>query len=85
MYTEIKENNVEIGARTHLKPHTINHLESDINYTCIYYLNGKNRVISYTLGKVHAKLSSNLFIRSCVVNLDFIERKSLPNHLVAGR
>ncbi|MER0442829.1 LytTR family DNA-binding domain-containing protein [Emticicia sp. W12TSBA100-4] len=54
-------------------------LESRINYTLVYYKNGKTELLSYTLKKVEAQLAStkSTFLRihrSFLVNQEHIKR-----------
>lgn len=68
---------IQIGARTFVEHSAVTHLESEINYTLIHQSNGERQILSYTLGKVHAKLPQN-FIRinrGCVVNLNFFQKR----------
>jgi DNA-binding LytR/AlgR family response regulator len=68
---------IQIGARTYVEPENITHLESDINYTLVHLNNGKQQILSYTLGKVHASLPVD-FIRvnrGIVVNLHYLKKQ----------
>lgn len=67
---------IQIGARTSVEPARITYLESDINYTLIHKSNGGRRTLSYTLGKIHAKLPAGFvrISRGCVVNLNFVQK-----------
>ncbi len=69
---------IQIGARTFVEPSAVTHIESEINYTLIHQNNGGRQILSYTLGKVHAKLPAE-FIRinrGCVVNLNFLKKRT---------
>jgi len=68
---------IQIGARTFVEPSVVTHLESEINYTLVHQSNGKRQILSYTLGKVHAKLPAGFvrIHRGCVVNLKFFKKR----------
>ncbi len=51
------ENNIQIGARTFVRIDKVLYLESDINYTSVYYQDGSKQVLSYTLKKVFSFLA----------------------------
>lgn len=68
---------IQIGARTFVEPENITRLESDINYTLVHLKNGQQRVLSYTLGKVHAFLPLG-FVRvnrGNVINLHYLKKQ----------
>lgn len=55
---------------------SITHLEGDINYTTIYFSDGKSKVSSYTLKRFEKLLSENAnFLRthkSYIINRNFV-------------
>jgi DNA-binding LytR/AlgR family response regulator len=80
-YIEIEASNrrlhVHIGSRRFVKPEEVQHLESDINYTIIWLIDGKKILSSTTLKKIESRLMPfKNFVRvnkSLIVNLDFVE------------
>ncbi len=69
---------VHVGSRKYLAPHEMIHLESDLNYTVIYLIDGKKIVSSTTLKIIESRLTPfKNFIRinrQSLVNIDLVTR-----------
>jgi DNA-binding LytR/AlgR family response regulator len=69
------ENLVHIGGRMKCSPSEIVLLESDNNYTRLYFSDGSKVLTSINLGKLEARFASYNFFRtnrSYIINLDFM-------------
>ncbi len=52
MINKQNQQHLFLGARTFIEPENILFLEAEINYTNIYYQNGRNQLLSITLKRV---------------------------------
>jgi DNA-binding LytR/AlgR family response regulator len=69
------ENLIHVGGRMKCSPASIMWLESDINYTRLYFSDGSVFLTSTNLGKLEIRFASCNFFRanrSSIINLDFI-------------
>ena len=76
---------------TFINLHEIVYLEAEGNYTCIYLSNGKDEMITQSLGQIEEELSTRNFFRvnrSVIVNLKYLSRVNRRNkmcHLAVGK
>jgi DNA-binding LytR/AlgR family response regulator len=67
---------VHIGAWKEVKPQEVMLLEADINYTKVYFRNGKKMTVATSLKELEHRFNTFQFFRthkSYLVNLDFVE------------
>lgn len=68
---------VHVGSRRFLAPHEILYLESNINYTQIYLVNGQTFLSSTTLKIIENRLlAHHNFMRvnhGCIINQDYLK------------
>ena len=69
-------NKIRIGGHLFAQPKKLLRLEADINYTHIYYKDGRYAYVATTLGKLEQRLANHGFYRTgrgTVVNIDAIQ------------
>ena len=68
--------NVHIGAWKDVCPHDVMMLQADVNYTKIYFNDGKKMTVATSLKKLQNRFNTPEFFRihkSYLVNLHFVE------------
>ena len=82
---------IHIGSRKRILSEDILYLQSDLNYTKVYTINGKMHLVSTTLKTIEARLSSSAHFlrinRGLVINTRYIKSQfansvELSNNLV---
>ncbi|MGL4629693.1 MAG: LytR/AlgR family response regulator transcription factor [Leadbetterella sp.] len=67
---------VHIGSKLHIRPEEVMLLKADINYSEVFFKNGKKKLVSTNLKKIESRLESHGFFRthrSYLINLDSID------------
>lgn len=84
------ETQITIGGRKTVNPQEVISLKGEINYTTVFFVDGKRKeIVATTLKKIQANLEPfpNFYrvTKSTIINLDCIERiKNNQIHLVNG-
>jgi DNA-binding LytR/AlgR family response regulator len=74
----MKTQSIFIGGRQIINPAEVIRLQADINYTTIFFVDGKKIVVATTLKEMGNRFSANpKFVRiskSVIINIDCIKR-----------
>ncbi|MFN3849079.1 MAG: LytR/AlgR family response regulator transcription factor [Spirosomataceae bacterium] len=68
---------VHVGGRLNVNPEEIIFLQADINYTRVFFTDGKSKIVATNLGKLENRFANEGFFRpnkSYIVNLKHVSR-----------
>lgn len=78
----MKNNQIHIGSRKIIAAEEIKMLQADINYTVVYLINGKQLLVSTTMGAIEKRLPMDYFVRvsrSVIINSSCVLKYRLGN------
>ena len=78
----MEEKQILIGGRKQANPNDIMILQADINYTIIYFKDGRKCIVATTLKTLESRFESFNFFRTnrnMLVNLDYVKNFFKPN------
>ncbi|MDZ7934575.1 MAG: LytTR family DNA-binding domain-containing protein [Emticicia sp.] len=76
---QLLQSEIHIGGHQTINPEEVVRLQADVNYTTVYFANGKKTLVATTLKSMESRFGSfPKFVRinkSVIINIDCIRKK----------